>query len=447
MSRGALADLALRLQAFREGIAASDGWCAAPAMADALAMIQGRHRRAAPTVNRGRILNLVASYLNTGRVSRPADLFELCLGAGWLDGAGCGILANPPLLRRLLDLAETATGRFKRLRAFRNLLHAYWSFPLHDDATPPQAIAGWRELRDWLGSRYAAIARHPARKPTWFRVLAPHRHLLEEYPCARYAAALRRGDLDELQHAMDCLFIPAESWLKTEAVMAQIAAATRSDDADFRAQLPAALRLATGAAGIQVTAGVTRRAVAQLVARYARQSRIDAHEELFALAVERIGNPWRRQTAWDADVRDAGGAPCALSRAMVDAWLKDRIIAGFFADSDEAAARSAFWQRYAVFMAALAVAEKRALLARLGNLLVVIPHDRAEPAAAYPWPALARYGGARLFDADAVDGAMLQSVLGKRKPATHLSQLDPAAGESALRGLLFASAPAAPRER
>lgn len=441
----ALAALADRLRGFRAGIAASPEWMGEPALGDVLGTLRVRHKRQARAVDRARIMELVSRYLRTGQVAQPADLVGLGLGAGWLDADGQGILADRLLRRRLFDLAETAPGRPRRLRAFRSLLYAYWSFPLHDPATADEARAGWAELRDWLRRRHGEIARHPARKPTWFRVLAQHLHLLDENPCARYAAALLGGDFSELQQAIDCLFIPAGSWIKTEAVMAQIAAATALDDAAFRARLPALLRVAVGEAGIRVGDAVTRRAVAALLMRYARLEAGDADEDLFLLALERIGNPWREQAAWDADVR-AGGEPCVLARAMLGAWLKDRIIGAFFADRGRADARSDYWQRYAVFMTGLALAgpaadgTAAALLLRITDFLVVVPQARDALIAAYPWPTVCKRGGARLLDRDEVDAAALGAAVARCEPVMRLGQDDPARCDAVLRRVLFTAA-------
>ena len=481
MSISAVAELAKRLQSFRDGIAVSPQWQAGSAMADTLATLRSRHRRKVRPVERARVTAAVTRYLASGQVERPEQVFDLCFGAAWLDAAGHGILADRQLRRQLFALAETAKGRARRLKAFRGLLFAYWMFPLHD--APPSAIEGWQELRDWLKRRYAEIGRHPARKPTWFKALAPHLHLLEENPCARYATALVSvkvasathdaplsprgrgaggeggaaqlsssgaaaamtvsGGLDELQHAIDCLFIPAGSWLKTEAVMAQIALASQWPDAAFRERLDALIALATGAAGIRLTAAVTRRAVAGLVMRYARQREQAPHEPLFALALQCIGNPWRQRAAWEAELRDENGNACALSREMVGAWLKDRTIEAFFQDRGQPAARSDFWLPYSVFMQAIALAspwrgaEEQALLLHMGEALVVVPQDAEQPLEAYPWKALLAHGGARLFDRDTIDGATVAGILDPLVPAIRLHQGNQPKCERALRGVLF----------
>jgi len=427
MSGSAIAALADGLHRFRDGLAPTAEWGDPHKMTDALALIRARHQGCERAIERERIMATVHDYLLSGEILRQEDVFNLCIGAGWLDADGKGILAERELRGRLLTLAETLTGRIKRLRAFRNLLYAYWSFPLYDAATPQTAIAGWQELRDWLKQRHAAFSRHPARKPSWFNALAPYLHLLEENPCAPYAAALLRGDLAELQRAIECLLIPTASWLKSEAVMAQIDEAARRPDEAFLKLLPDLLKLATGKAGIEVAAGVAQRAIAKLLGRYAAQQHYEPHEALFMLALERIGNPWRERSAWDALVCDAGGNPCSLSREMVNVWLKDRVIGAFFSDGGQEKSRSELWQRYSVFMQEISLAapwsgaQGRALLMRMGDFLVIVPKNRSQPIEAYPWQIFFS-DGAKLLGKDTVEGAEIQNILAQRQPAIRASQ-------------------------
>jgi hypothetical protein len=425
MRRSAIASLDDGLQPYRSGLSPTPEWRGQQAMSDVLALIRSRHKGGARSVDRGRIMAAVDDYLLSGDVPHQADLFNLCIGAGWLDVGGKGILVDRTLRGKLFSLAETVTGRTKRLRTFRNLLYAYWSFPLHDDATPLTAIEGWKELRVWLKERHAAFSRHPARKPTWFNALTPYLHLLEENPCAPYAKSLLDGNLDELQRAIECLFIPTDSWLKTEAVMAQIGEAVQWPDDPFLGVLPDLLKMATGNAGIQVPDGVTQRAIAKLVVRYATQKQYEPHEGLFMLAVDKIGNPWRQRSAWDALVCDESGDPCSLSREMVNVWLKDRLIGEFFTDSGQEKSRSELWQRYSVFMQEISVAsdtQGRALVLRMGDFLVIVPKNRDKPIEAFPWQAFFSDGGTKLLGKNAVDGGGLQNVLANRKPTIRAHQ-------------------------
>lgn len=443
MSHAAITRLAGCLQVFSDGIGLSPEWCAQQQMSNALGMIRSRHRQQPRIAERSRILDTVTRYLHTGQVQRPEQIFDICRGAAWLDEAGGGLLADRQLRRRLFVLAETVTGRSRRLKAFRGLLYAYWCFPVHDAATPVEAIEGWKELRVWLKQRYAEIGQHPSRKPTWFTILGAYLHLLEDNPCAPYASSLLRGSLDTLQQAIDSLSIPIGSWLMSEAVMAQISEAAQCQDQVFVTLLPQLMRVATGEAGIRVSDEVARRAIAGLVMRYARQIENEPHEELFVLAIERIGNPWWQQSAWDAGVRDETGMPCSLSREMVGSWRKDKVIGEFFLDRGQDASRCEFWLRYATFIQGISLAapwqdgKDRALLMRMGEFLLIVPHNADRPINVYPWKALLSKGGGALLDMDLVDASRSQAVLDQCKPATRLSQLNASECEKALHGLLF----------
>ncbi|MBS4095662.1 MAG: hypothetical protein KGZ83_02350 [Sulfuricella sp.] len=428
MNDTALTALDDGLQAFRRGFTPTPEWRTPHPMGDMLAVLRSRHPGGMRPLDREGIRDTVNVYLLTGVVLHRDDVFDLCLGAGWLDAEGMGILADRELRAQLLTLAETLSGRTKRLKAFRNLLYAYWSFPLHDDATPHAAIEGWRKLRRWLKERHAAFARHPARKPTWFNILAPHLHLLDERPCAPYAEALLRGDLEQLQLAIESLRIPTNSWLKTEAVMAQIDAAAQWPDAAFREHLGQLLKMATGKAAIEVPDGVAQRAIAGLVVRYARQENYEPHAELFTLALSKIGNPWRQRAAWDALACDADGSPNSLAREMVSDWLKERLIGTFFAGSGQDPASAELWQRYSVFMQEISLAspwleaQGRALLLRMGDLLVIVPNNRDHPIEAYPWQTFFADGGTRLLDKETVAGSEIQTILAKHPPTLRARQ-------------------------
>lgn len=426
MKSSAIAVLDEGLQTFRKRFSSTLEWEATQKMSDALALIRSRHQGAARSVDRERIMETVNDFLLSGDVLHQEDVFNLCLGAGWLDADGRGILADPELRGKLFTLAETLTGRAKRLKAFRNLLYAYWTFPLHDDATPQAAIEGWKELRDWLKERHTAFSRHPARKPGWFNALAPHRHLLAENPCAPYVPALLRGnfdEFDELQRAAESLRIPANSWLKAEAVLAPVNAALHWPDQTFREFLPALLKVATGNASIEVPAGVTQRAIARLLVRYARQECYEPHEALFVDALAIIGNPWQRRATWDARVCDEDGSPCSLAREMVSDWLKERLIGAFFAGNRQFKQSLELWQRYSVFMQEISlIANGQALLLRMGDLLVIVPKNRNQLIEAYSWQDFFADGGTRLLDGETVNGNEIHNILARRQPAIRAIQ-------------------------
>ena len=394
-------NLARRLRPFSADLGAAKEWCAIGAMASVLQHVRRRHlrqRKRRQGDERERVLAVVSRYLLTGQVSSLTELMRLCAGSGWLNGSGSGhgeargVLTDRVLRRRLFDLAATVRGRRSRQKAFRGLLQAYCAFPLHEDATPPEAIAGWYELRAWLRERFAAMSRHRTAQPVWFRMLETHRHLLDDHPCAPYAKALLRGNLEDLQRAVDALFIPSDSWLRVEAVMAQITEAASRPDRAFRAMLPALIQLATGQEALRLPARASKRALGMLVRRYAMQEDVESETvavpgvELFELAIARIGEPNRDRAAWDELVVDTQGNPCSLTREMVSAWMKDTRITRFFAGAVRGGDRAAFWLLFAVLMDEVDVwHEESALRVKSGELGVVVPRELDAPVSVFAW--------------------------------------------------------------
>jgi hypothetical protein len=449
MNVSALTRLAGAIQTFRNGIALDEGWIDRQGMTETLARVRQRHPPpgVARIRQRDRVLARVTAYRHSGQVARPDEVFVLCRGAAWLDAQGQGILSDPALREKLLLLAATLTGRKLRLKAFRHLLFAYWSFPLYDATTPPEAVAGWQALRAWLRTRLAEIAGHPAQKPVWFQALAAHRHLLDDAPCAPFANALLNGRLDELQGAIDTLSIPVDSWVRQAAILAQVDAACARPDASFLALLPGLIDLAgltPGETAVRITDPLARRILGRLLVRCSRLGEHAPQETLFRLAIDRIGNPWRQQPQWEVDVCRDDGNPCSTSREMVAGWLKDQVISGFFASGDRAAPRRELWQRYSVFMQALTRAlpwggrRDPALLASMGRFLVKVPQDVTATIEIYPWQMFVMRGGAKLLENDTADGMAVQRVLERCKPVASLDQGDMTECETTLRGLLFA---------
>ncbi|HEX8961626.1 MAG TPA: EH signature domain-containing protein [Rhodocyclaceae bacterium] len=330
------------------------GWGEPRAMTAALEDVRRRHDNAAGRpVAADRISRAVAAFRRRSKVADLAQLRYVCLGAATLDAEGRCLLAEPALRARLFDLAETVPGARRQLKCFQALLRGYWSFPRYQEA--PAAAIGMEALRGWLARRYGQLLSGGGGRPTWFTLLGRHLNLLGESPCERYGPALLRGDAGELQAVIDGLAIPADSWVKQEAVLAQAKAAAALPDSEWLAVLPQLLDIAAGKAGVEVSARLAQRCVALYLSRHARCETVGRHEALLDAAIAAIGNPWQRRPAWDAQVLDAQGKPDELAREMVNGWLKDWLIAQFFrlhsADADDR--RAAYWQRYAPFITSL----------------------------------------------------------------------------------------------
>jgi len=334
----------------------AEHWGDTLAMARSLDQVRRQHERASGrSVAADKIALAVAAFRASGRVANFVELKHVCLGAGTLDAAGLCLLADDALRTQLLALAETVPTARRQVKCFQSLLRCYWAFPRHDEDLAPAAIKGFAALRAWLQRRYAELRDTPARKPTWFATLTHNANLLSPQPCDRYAPALLQGDAAELQLAVDGLSIPGDSWVKEEAVLAQLREAARLDDADWLQVLPPLLDLATGKAGIAVPPALARRCIGLAVQRHARCATPSVHAGLLDAALEVIGNPWLRRAAWDAHVLEADQRPAEHARAMINSWLKQGLIADFFAlhGSDPGGRRGAYWQKFDPFIQAL----------------------------------------------------------------------------------------------
>jgi hypothetical protein len=301
----------------------------------------------------------LARFRAMGRVDDLKQLNYVCLAAGEVGADGACLLGDARLRARLLEMAEIAPLRRNRLRLYRSLLRAYWTFPLHDPATPAAARVGWQSLRAWLAARYENLARRTRRPPTWLAVLGAHLDLLSAEPCARYAQGLLRGNNDELQATLDALRIPETAWVKAEAVLAQLRLGAARPDRSFAALLPRLLAVAIGAGGIEVDAALTRRGLALLLRRWAQCADYAPQPELFLHALDRLGAPWAERAVWDATVVDDQGKPCGTTREMVASWLKDSLIDGF-CRSHGGAGLAELWKKYAPLIDELWVATGRA---------------------------------------------------------------------------------------
>ena len=290
----------------------------------------------------------VAAFRLAGKTSSFIDLKYVCLGAGSIDNNGQCLLAEKHLLNTLLTLAESDEPR-RQMKCFQSLLRSYWAFPLNGREVSAKALSGWQDLRSWLAKRQKNLEK-VAMSRSWFAAISQHSNLLTDKPCDRYAPALLRGDGTELNQAINELAIPTESWVREEAVFAQMKAASALRDEDFIKALPKMLGIAQGRADVAVSKSLAIRCVALLVSRYAHCAAKPEHPALRDAAISVIGNPWLRRTAWDAYVLDDRGKPNNAAREMVNGWLKRRLIRDFFdLLSDDSAGdprRLDYWLRF-----------------------------------------------------------------------------------------------------
>lgn len=336
--------LAETLQAARPPAGA---WDAAAAMTAQLDRLRRRYGdREGERLDNRAMAQALVRFRATGQAADLTGLHYVCLAAGEVAPDGYCLLGDTELRTRLLEQAEIAPLRHNRLRLYRALLRAYWVFPLHAADTPAAARSGWETLRSWLAAHYAAMARRTRRKPAWLVMLGEHLDLFSAEPCARYAQALLRGNNAELQATLDALRIPANSWLKEEAVLAQLRAGAARPDRGFAALLPRLTDIAIGAGELAVSPELARKGIALLLHRWTLNTDYAPQPALFLRALEHLGTPWAARAVWDNVAVDATGKPSGITREMVATWLKDCLIDGFFRCYGSHAAWAELWKKY-----------------------------------------------------------------------------------------------------
>ena len=351
-----LKQLQSRLElAFSQPPGLSEDWQEPDVLGRMLEQVRQKHDRPeGKRVSRKTIAKAVTAFRETGSLLRFRDLKYVCLGAASIDlndSRDC-LLGEEQLLKLILHLAETLPEARRQLKCFQALLHSYWSFPLHHPDLTEAAVSGLAAFRDWLARRLIALDSLDIHKPAWFVTLSQHAHLLTEQACLSYVAGLLEGDGSALQHAVDELAIPVDSWVIEEAMLAAIGALVALKDDDFIQRLPQILTVSTGQTALFVPRTLVVRCIARMLTRYARCAKVSEQAELFGMALSVLGNPWLRRATWEVQVRDDHGWPDELARVMVSAWLKRRLISDFFElyCQSDAARRLAYWLRFDPFI-------------------------------------------------------------------------------------------------
>jgi hypothetical protein len=314
--------------------------------------VQRDHDSAGISADIPSIMSAVYDYCSTGKVESFRDLKYVCLGVGIVDTKGHCLLASEALRSNILNLSQDQIKPDRRLRCFQSLLSSYWAFPKNSSTVTAASRHGWDQLRCWLREEYDQLLTIlPASNPIWFSRLSQHLDLLSRHPCDRYGKALLYGDSSPFNEAVETLVIPQDSWVMDEVIYAQILAGTGLDDAEFKSALCMFLPIATGSGTIETGGMLRSRCVAALVSRYARCESCPEVASLRDAAIKIIGNPWLKQTSWDAWVRDTKNNPDDQARAMITGWLKRQLIHDFFAllsfEGKGDVRRLNYWLRFA----------------------------------------------------------------------------------------------------
>ncbi|MBL0395304.1 hypothetical protein JJ685_29500 [Ramlibacter monticola] len=264
----------------------------------------------------------------TRQVGSFTELKHVCYGLTVPVGeAEWRVIDRAPLFNELLGLVDRRQNQPKQFRrCYQGLLNGYFIFNRH---VPQEGSAprNWEKLQGFLHDRLAAVVKGAQKSgltPEWVPQLDEHRNLLTRNACARYSDGLARGDTSEMKAVCSSLGIPSTSWVWEEALMEYVSAVCRYGDPDFRAKLPAVLKLVNGDADLKLPPTLATRAAAQTVRRYSHCSDKPERQDLRDTSLSLIGNPWLKRTAWDAHVDHEP------ARQMVEGWLKRRLIKDFF---------------------------------------------------------------------------------------------------------------------
>lgn len=277
--------------------------------------------------------DVMQSTLRRFEVTQEAKSFielkYVCYGVTLPVGdSGWRIIDRPPLFEKLIGLVEAREGQPKQFRrCYQGLLSGYFGSDRSADAANAASATNWGRLRGFLDHKLdplMATARQRAVVPGWLSTLGAHRNLLTSDPCTRYAKALARGDQAPLRQVCSDLGIPATSWVWEDALMAYVEAVCGAADPTFHAGLPGILDLVNARSDLRLPRLLATRATALAVARYARCTRKPEHDDLRDTCLERIGDPWLKRVAWDAEVR------FEPAREMVGAWINRVLIRDFF---------------------------------------------------------------------------------------------------------------------
>jgi hypothetical protein len=327
---------------------ANEYWGKPEAMSKELALLRARFDSPLAHGDTQSVEQAVMRYRQTGRLSEYRDIKYVCIGAA-MEFSGWRLLEQAPLLDGLLKTAQLGSDRI-RLRYFSCLLQSYWAFPRNSEMTSQASLDGWAALRDWLASQRRRLAASPGRKQPWFETLNEHANLLTTEPCACYGQELLAGVSAGMNEAFEKLGVPSDSWLREEAIYAQMRAGADQEDAAFKLCITRLVETTAGRGSIRISENIAKRCLALLASRYAACA---SHPEIISLrdaAIAFIGNPWLHRAAWDAYVLDKHGRPDSAAREMVDGWLKVRLIKDFFGllseDRNVDDRRLKYWLRF-----------------------------------------------------------------------------------------------------
>lgn len=283
----------------------------------------------------------VAAYLKVGTIPSYRDAKYLCFGVitphaqSWKR-----IIEDEGLFKRLLSHVEGYTDQPKKFRrCYQGLFRGYLRYPGHRcDHQVGQRC--WRLLRAFL-QEYARLVTEIKPEVDWTATLGQHQNLLQDDPCAPYGAKLLHGDHSVLEELREKLGIDDDTWVMSELVLSQVAAATEiHNDDHFKSHISKLVTL------LETHPLLVNPGIAALLRRYAECDERSENVVLREIVLRKWKSPWldANKALWHAYIGEE-------ATDMVGLWLKQRSIRDFFellqADGSADSDRMEFWLPFA----------------------------------------------------------------------------------------------------
>jgi len=265
------------------------------------------------------------SFRESAALPTFLDLKYACFGISQKTGRdGWTLLEDARLFDILLTEIRSQAQNPRRLRkCFQGLLSGYFDYNVFQNTIPDQGRKNWLRLRAFLGEQIPAI-QSATPKFSWVEVISRHANLLEDNPCDRYGASLAQGEYTDLKSVLKVLAISRTSWIWEMIVMARLRAVCSFDDSEFKKQLASCLLMIQEDCQVPLAPVLKKKCAAMLLRRYEACESHPENGSLGDMAVRHIGNPWIERSAWEAH------EDLEAARAMVDTWLKRRLVSDFF---------------------------------------------------------------------------------------------------------------------
>jgi len=290
------------------------------------------------TPGEDRVALALEEFLRTQELKSMSQARLISFGCTQRFNGSRRLIENRKHFGLFLEYVDSNRDQLRSFRkCYRGLLHGYFSYDPMAESSHEDGRQNWRDLRDFL-----AMHRHQLSitdiDPDWVNALNSHKNLLSGDPCSRYGTAALRGDRTAFDEIRLKLEVRDDSWVINSLIDAQIDAAVKLPDSEFKHVLEYALSL------IKEHPLIVDRALGRLINRYAACSTREVNIGLRDFSVLQWKNPWLPSNAarW--------GSVEVRARDMIADWLKLQLITQFFSllaeDGSNDTRRVEFWKGY-----------------------------------------------------------------------------------------------------